>query len=207
MRLERNPAMSDHLSRAFWEVRWREGRTPWDLGRASAPARQLAQQYLAPPDAVIIPGCGRGHEALLLAEQGCRVTAVDFVAAPILALRQAAAARSLPVEAVQSDIFDLPAALNGRFAAVLEQTCLAALGPARFADYEALAYRLLKPGGRLLGVFMELSGINPPPFSCPREAMQALFAPPRWRLLQLQPVTPPQPARPGPEYTAVFQKA
>ena len=205
--MEPSPVMSDHLSREFWEVRWREGRTPWDLGGASAPARQLGQQYLVPPADVIIPGCGRGHEALFLAEQGCRVTAVDFVAAPVVALRQAAAVRGLPVEALQSDIFDLPVALNGRFAAVLEQTCLAALGPTRFADYEALAHRLLKPGGLLLGVFMELSGIQPPPFSCSREAMQALFAPPRWRLLQLQPVTPPQPARPRPEYTAVFQKA
>ncbi len=190
----------------FWRTRYQESRTPWDLGEPSAPARKLAADQLAPASRVFVPGCGRGHEVLLLARQGHAVLAVDFAPEPIAELRALAAGQGLAPDIRQADIFDLPSDLDGTFDAVLELACLVALGPTRFADYEALVWRLLKPGGKLLAVLMEVAGVRPPPFSISLAAAQALFAPPRWRLEAHEPVQPHDPRRPGPETTAVFVK-
>jgi SAM-dependent methyltransferase len=190
----------------FWRTRYREGRMMWDLGEPSAPARGLAERYLRPRSRVFIPGCGRGHEALLLARQGHSVLAVDFAPEPIAALGEAARAAGLTLDLRQADLFTLPADLDGTCDAVLEQACLCAVGPTRYADYEALAGRLLKPNGRLLAVLMEAALEHPPPFSIPPAAALALFCAPRWKLETLEPVRPQNPRRPGPEYTAVFVK-
>jgi len=190
----------------FWRTRYREGRTRWDLGEPSAPARALTDRYLAPHSRVFIPGCGRGHEALLLARQGHAVLAVDFAPEPVAELGRAARAAGLTLDLRQADIFTLPHDLDGTCDAVLEQTCLCAVGPTRYADYEALVGRLLKPGGRLLAVLMEVPGDAPPPFSIPPGTARGLFAAPRWTLEAVEPVRPQDPRRPGPEYTAVFRK-
>ncbi len=69
-----------------------------------------------------------------------------------------------------------------------------------------LAERVLKPGGQLLGVFMEVPGDDGPPYSTPPAQLQALFAPERWEAHGPEPVQPQNPARPGPEYLARFVK-
>jgi len=190
----------------FWRTRYQESRTPWDLGEPSAPASGLAAGHLAPASRVFIPGCGRGHEVLLLARQGHAVLAVDFAPEAIAELRARAEAEGLAPDIRLLDIFAVPSDLDGTFDAVLDLACLVALGPTRFADYEALVWRLLKPGGKLLAVLMEVAGVRPPPFSISLATAQALFPPPRWRLAAHEPVQPRDPRRPGPETTAVFVK-
>jgi hypothetical protein len=71
------------------------------------------------------------------------------------------------------------------------------VGPTRYRDYEALADRVLKPGGQLLAVLMEVTGREPPPFSIPPDTALGLFAPPRWTLTSIEPVVPTNPRRPG----------
>jgi SAM-dependent methyltransferase len=190
----------------FWRSRYQSGQMGWDLGEASAPARELTAR-LAPGSRVFIPGCGLGYEALLLAAQGHAVCAVDFAPEAVERLRAQAVAQGVRLEVLHQDIFALPARYDGSFDAVLEQACLGALGPSRFAPYEQLAWRVLKPGGRLLGVFMEVQGLGPPPYSLPLPVVQRLFAPPRWQLAETRPVVPRNPKRPGPEYTVVFSRA
>ncbi len=190
----------------FWEERYRDQHTPWDLGEASEPVKALVRGHFPPGGAVFLPGCGRGYEALHLARLGYRVTAVDWVAEPVRFLREAAAREGLEVEVLRQDMFALPESFAGRFDVFLEQTCLCALAPAQWPDYEALAFRLLRPAGRLLGVFMELEGEDGPPFDCPPEKVRALLSPPRWTFEGMERI-PSNPARPGPEYTARFTRS
>ena len=188
----------------FWRGRYRTGRTPWDLGAVSAPVRTLVERWFPPSGRVFIPGCGRGHEALFLAERGYAVTALDLVPEPLAYLREQAAARALRLDIREGDLFALAAEEQARYDVWLEQTCLCALPPARFADYEALAQRLLKPGGQLLGVFMEVSCDEGPPYSTPPALVFALFPPQRWEREGPHAVQPQNPARPGPEFLARF---
>ncbi len=64
-----------------WAERYAGGDTPWDQGRAhpELEARLAAGQLPPAPAAVLVPGCGRGHDALALAAAGYRVTALDLV--------------------------------------------------------------------------------------------------------------------------------
>ncbi len=75
--------MSEFKSSADWKARYDEQHTPWDRGVAHPELEaRLASGELAPAQAgarVLVPGCGRGHDALALARAGWCVTAVDFV--------------------------------------------------------------------------------------------------------------------------------
>lgn len=193
----------------FWRDRYRSGRTPWDLGGVSRPALELMRRWGPSGGRVLVPGCGRGYEALYLAAKGYTVTAVDIAVEPLDELRAVAAARGLGADVLQvaqSDLFELPAEMDGRFDVVLEQTCLCALPPARHGDYEALLHRVLVPGGQVLGVFMETHRPGGPPYDNPPGLVFDLFGPERWEREGPIPVRPRNPARPGPEYLARFAR-
>ncbi len=191
----------DKSRRNFWQSRYREGNIPWDLGEPSRPVRWLVEHHFPPTGKVLIPGCGRGHEALYLAERGYQVTAVDLVAEPLEYLRKAARKSSLEIEILQQDIFELAPRYNDAFDVFLEQTFFCSIDPLLYVDYAVLAYRALKPGGQLLGVFMEVLWEGGPPHNCPPDLVLEQFPAARWRKENAKPFTPKNPARPGPEYT------
>ncbi|HKI97621.1 MAG TPA: methyltransferase domain-containing protein [bacterium] len=186
----------------FWRARYREGRTPWDLGDVSVPVRMLVKRWFPPQGRVLVPGCGRGHEALFLAEQGYDVTALDLAPEPLEHLDEQARKRGLHLNIRQGDMFALPAEDDGAYDVFLEQTCLCAVNPALHHDYEALAHRVLRPEGQFLAVFMRVPWESGPPFDIPPEQVWGLFPPERWEREGPYPVEPPNPARPGPEYLA-----
>ncbi|MEM9802262.1 MAG: hypothetical protein AAGA20_18190, partial [Planctomycetota bacterium] len=68
-----------------WANRYESGNTPWDLGGPHPElALRLQDGRLAPPREgarVLVPGAGRGHDALALARRGWDVTAIDVVEA------------------------------------------------------------------------------------------------------------------------------
>lgn len=196
----------DRTGREFWQARYREGQIPWDLGDASPAVRRLAQLYFPPAGKVLIPGCGRGHEAIYLAERGFRVTAVDLVPEPLDDLRRKSRERGLDVEVLCSDAFALPAVYDGAFDVFLEQTFFGAIDPGLYGDYEAFAFRMLHPGGQLLGVFMEVPWKGGPPYHCPPDLVLAQFPQTRWLRGQPERVEPQHPSRPGPEYTLRLRK-
>jgi len=174
---------------------------PWDLGEPSRPVRHMVRRYFPPGGKVIIPGCGRGHEALYLAGRGYEVTAVDLVPEPLDYLRGEARKGAVKIEAIEGDAFELPESYNGAFDVFLEQTFFSAIEPSLYPDYEQLAYRVLKPGGQLLGVFMEVPWEGGPPYNSPPELVLRQFPDERWLKGRPKRVRPQNPARPGPEYT------
>ncbi len=66
-----------------WSERYKSGDTPWDLGAAHPELAARIASGLVPSDAsrrrAVVAGCGRGHDALVLARAGWEVTAIDFV--------------------------------------------------------------------------------------------------------------------------------
>lgn len=195
-----------HPDIEFWRERYRTGRTPWDLGGVSAPVRTLVHRWFPPRGRVLVPGCGRGHEALYLAARGYTVTALDIAPEPIAYLRAEAGRRGISLHLHEGDLLALGPEHDGAYDVWLEQTCLCALHPSRYPEYAALAHRVLRPGGQLLGVFMEVPGDDGPPYTNPPEVVFPLFPPERWEREGPVPVEPPNPARPGPEYLARFAR-
>jgi hypothetical protein len=178
------------LTRCYWQARYDEGQTGWDRGATSPTlGRWLATGELR-PCRILVPGCGRGHEVVALAKAGFDVTGVDFAAAAVEAVRGRLAGEGLHADIVATDLF----AYEPRrpFEAIYEQTCLCALPPQRWSDYEQRLAAWLEPGGRLYAAFMQTDAPEGPPFACRPDAMRELFAADRWEWPErLEPVEHP----------------
>lgn len=194
----RHPAA---LTMSHWEEKYRASTTPWDRGESSPALHEWLASGVLRPGAVLIPGCGRGHEALDLARAGFQVTALD-IAPTALKLLQAQLDRAgLSAELVCADALDWhPAA---PFDAIYEQTCLCALDPGHWPDYERQLHAWLKPGGLLCALFMQTGRAGGPPHHCGLPDMRALFREDRWTWTEQPHQQVPQPDGIF-EYTAVL---
>lgn len=195
----------------YWSARYQQGQTAWDLGEATPVLRQLLREAQFPvkvPAPVLVPGCGYGHDVLLLAEVGYRVTAVDFAPEPLQRLAAYAHQRGLSERMLllQADIWSLPEALEGTFAAVWEYTCFCAIDPRRRGAYFALMRRLLRPGGYLVGLFFPLEGggKEAPPFAVHQTEVETLAAQAGFQLQSAAWPEASHPARRGREILMVF---
>ncbi len=161
----------------YWSERYRRGETGWDLGAPTPVFAELLRRggFPLPPHGadratrVLVPGCGYGHDALLLASAGYEVIAVDFAPEAISALRQRTADLGLSLQALQADLFALPQLLQQPVDMVLEYTCYCAIAPERRPEYFRTVAQVLVPGGWLVALFFPLqqSGAEPlsgPPF-------------------------------------------
>lgn len=191
--------------RTFWEARYREGRTGWDLGEA-APAWEalLAREPIATGRALVL-GAGRGHDALWFASRGFDVVAVDFAPSAVEATRAAAGAAGLPLEAREADLFTLRPEEVGTFDLVVEHTCFCAIDPARRAAYAEVVARLVRPGGHFVGVFFWRLPPGGPPFVTDAPELERLFAS-DFDVLRLEPNPVSVPGRAGDEGWGVFRR-
>lgn len=183
-------ATSPDLSAEGWQRRYDEGHTGWDRGGPNPMLLHWLQSQALTPCRLLIPGCGRGHEALQLAEEGFDVTAVDFAWSAVEHLRRELQTRGCHAEVIQSDIFEYRP--KQAFDAIYEQTCLCAIEPSKWVSYETLLASWLKPGGKLFILFMQSGKDDAPPYSCELKKMRELFASTRWSWVS-EPIEVPHP--------------
>lgn len=141
----------------FWEDIYLEDDAGWDLGGVTPVFDAIADNIK--PGKVCIIGCGRGYDAVMFARKGFDVTAVDFAPSAIQALKALAKESKVPINAIQSNIFKLLPQYNDQFDYVLEQTCFCAIHPTHRKNYERLVYKILQPGGQLIGLWFPLDKI------------------------------------------------
>lgn len=160
---------------ADWNQAYCDDKTPWDLGKP-APALVAWLATKPTPGRVAVIGCGRGHDALALAEAGFDVTGIDFAPAAIASAREAAAARGLTVRFEQADLFALGPEHTNAYDTVFEHTCYCAIPPERRDDYVAAVARMLVPGGQLVAVFFTHKEPGGPPFATTEAEVRERFA-------------------------------
>jgi methyl halide transferase len=122
-------------------------------------------------------GCGRGHDARLLAARGYEVVGYDFSTAAVEAARALAPRDGLNVRFEQRDIFTLGRDEAHAFDGVWEYTCFCAIDPTRRDEYVRTVASILRPGGWLLACFFPLRGGGAgPPFPVTRAEVRRRFA-------------------------------
>lgn len=199
------PTDSASLNADFWEEKYQGGRPRWDLGQPAPPfVRWLHSDAAPPPGKTLVLGSGPGYEAMLFAEQGFAVTAVDFAPSAIASAAQLASERGLSIEFLQRDIFDLLPEYAGQFDYIVEHTCFCAIDPSLRAAYVDLVARLLRPGGELLALFFTHSRPGGPPFGTTPEEIRQRFASP-FTLLSLTPAANSVEPRRGEEHLGHFR--
>ncbi len=193
----------------YWEALYGAGEDRWDLGAASPPlVAVLGRGEVRPPGRALVPGCGRGHDARLLAGRGFEAVGVDFAAAPIREARALAAATGVKgVRFERRDLFALPRAWAGTFDLVFEQTCFCAIDPSRREEYVRAVHAVLRPGGLLLGLFYDIRADEGPPFgTTPAEIRRRFVDSGLFRLEASRVAAESTPARQGREWLAFLRR-
>ena len=139
------------LNEAFWSGRYSEGKTGWDIGEISTPLKTYIDQLSDKNLRILVPGCGKGHEAAYLWEQGFKNTfVVDLAQAPLDLLREAIP-KIQKNHLVHGNFFEL----KGEFDLILEQTFFCALSPSLRKKYAEKMHELLVDGGKLVGLLFD----------------------------------------------------
>lgn len=162
-----------------WNERYEKDDTPWERGEPAPPLVEYLEGAHPLSGSVLVPGCGLGHDARLLAAQGCEVVGVDISSTALQRAKAHPAPPKGDVSYVLCDFLDAQnPLLTGRFDLLFEHTCFCAIDPSRRIDYVNAAAKALKPGGRLLAIlFMDLEDDDGPPYSLSNDALEALFSP------------------------------
>jgi SAM-dependent methyltransferase len=159
-----------------WQRHYEENDLGWDLGQVAPPFVKLWQEEKLPLGKVLVPGCGRGHEVVFLAENGFDVTAIDFSSGAVTYLKNALKKRNLEGRILHQDFFSLDKSHEGVYDLVLEQTFFCAISPKQRRDYVLNVSRILKPGGILVGLFYHTDEQGGPPYNTTREDIEMHFS-------------------------------
>ncbi|MCB1233372.1 MAG: methyltransferase domain-containing protein, partial [Verrucomicrobiae bacterium] len=157
------------------EVCYQDATTPWDRGQHPPGLEEWMAHH--PPGTILVPGCGRGHDARQLARYGFGVTAIDLSSRAVDEAQKASG--DLGIEFVAADLFALPEDWAGRFDYVWEHTCFCAIHPSHRPDYVRSMHRVLQSQGQLGGLFFihEPEEVGGPPYKMPRQQLLGYFHP------------------------------
>ena len=139
------------LDRAYWENRYTENRTGWDIGYASTPLVSYFDQLPDKHISILIPGCGNAYEAAHLHQNGFdNVYILDWSRQALEAFLERTP--GFPKHHLICDDFF---AHDGCYDLVVEQTFFCSLRPDERPEYVRHVHRLLKTGGVLAGVLFK----------------------------------------------------
>lgn len=164
----------EELSASYWDQRYLDNDSGWDLGTVSQPLKTYIDQLNNKDLKILIPGAGNAHEAEYLHNRGFRnVYVLDIAKVIFDNIRERIP--SFPSDhQVQEDFFEH----HGQYDLILEQTFFCALDPVFRKRYVLQMHNLLKPGGKLVGLlFNEPLNADKPPFGGGKEEYEKLFFP------------------------------
>jgi len=152
--------MTDFLSNDFWNQRYVDGTTGWDLGQVSPPIKAYIDQLENKELKILVPGAGNGHEVAYIYNLGFKnVHVLDF--APLAIETFLEKHPDFPVsQAHVANFFDF----EGVFDVMIEQTLFCAIDPSLRDNYAEKASSLLRDGGKLVGVLFNREFDGGPPF-------------------------------------------
>lgn len=165
---------SKELTAKYWNSRYLNQQTGWDIGEASRPLVEFAKSISNKNIDVLIPGAGRAWEVGALLDLGIEnVYVVDWAEEALKEVKHRC--KPLPEShLILSDFFKL----DRNFDLVLEQTFFCALDPADRESYASKMFQLIRPGGYLAGVMFNFPLTEEgPPFGGSEEEYKNLFSP------------------------------
>lgn len=168
--------MQGSKTQQYWDSRYQQGLTGWDLGSVSPPIAQFLEGIQDPHTSILIPGAGNAYEAYFLHKKGFRNITVVDIAPTIIASHQ----RKVKQEAlegihfIEADFFSH----MGTYDLILEQTFFCAIPINQRSEYVKAMHALLSPSGRLAGVLFDCEFEQPgPPFGGSETEYRNLFEP------------------------------
>ncbi|HNQ13790.1 MAG TPA: methyltransferase domain-containing protein [Bacteroidia bacterium] len=160
------------FDRQYWEDRYHQQKTGWDIGHANPILIDFVVSTLPKDSKILIPGCGNAHEAIALFEIGyANVVILDIAQAPLLNVKSKCP--DFPEENMICEDFFFH---QSSYDAILEQTFFCAIDPSLRKSYVEKTHRLLKDKAILFGLlFASAFTAEGPPFGGTIDEYQQLF--------------------------------
>ncbi len=146
--------MTKMNEQSYWQERYDENRTGWDLGKISEPLKEYFDQLTDKSVRILIPGAGNAYEAEYLWNKGFKnVFVLDIAATPLENLKKRIP--DFPKEQLiaqdffkHKDTYDL----------IIEQTFFCSFPPVKMnrTKYATKMAALLSERGKLVGVFFDI---------------------------------------------------
>lgn len=162
------------LDQNYWNTRWENNQTGWDIGYASPAITSYMDQYVNKNAAILIAGCGNAYEAdYLIANNFTNVTLIDIAPEAVKKLTEKFAGNPA-IRILCVDFFEHKA----QYDLLLEQTFFCAIAPEKRAAYVQQVLAMLKPKGRIVGLlFDKVFEEAGPPFGGDPVLYEKLFNP------------------------------
>lgn len=188
-------------SKDFWNSRWETGQTGWDIGAPAPAFTTYFSDFSQKNAAILIPGCGSGHEAEFLLSIGfTNITVIDIAPKAVAILNEKF--RSNPyITILCGDFFQH----KGSYDYIVEQTFFCAIDPDLREAYAQQTHDLLRPNGKIIAILFDRIFEGGPPFGGSEEEYVQLFTP-NFNILFLEANQHSIPQRMGSELFGVFEK-
>ncbi len=162
------------MNKTYWDTRYREGETGWDIGRVSGPLKEYIDQLEDRSLKILVPGAGNAYEAEYLFLKGFRnvhVLDISTVAVEGFISRFPDFPRS---QIINEDFFSH----ESKYDLIIEQTFFCAIERRRRAEYAEKIYNLLNDKGKAVGLlFNHEFEKDEPPFGGTKEEYVKYFSP------------------------------
>jgi cyclopropane fatty-acyl-phospholipid synthase-like methyltransferase len=169
-----------------FETAYREGDTPWEIGRPQQSFVCLAEIGEV-QGAVLDVGCGAGENALFLARRGHEVWGVDLAPTAVARAQRNAAEQGLTATFRVCDALQLEQ-LGRQFDTVIDSGCFHFLSDEQRELYVRGLEQVLRPGGRyFLLCFNEHETLPYGPRRLTRREIESIFAGAGWQVRRIDP--------------------
>lgn len=160
------------LDKNYWEERWENQSTGWDIGYSSPAIEDYILQYPNKGASILIPGCGNAYEVEFLWNLGfTNITILDISKTAVQILKDKYQNKK-GVTVICEDFFNH----QGKYDLIIEQTFFCALCPELRPQYVRKMHELLDEGGRIVGVLFNRNfEKDGPPFGGSVLEYQSLF--------------------------------
>lgn len=163
-----------NLSEAFWDNRYKNKDTGWDLGMISSPLKAYFDQLTNKDSKILIPGGGNSYEAEYLHHNGFKNVYVVDLSKTALDNFKKRVPSFPPTHLIDDNFFNLEMS----FDLIIEQTFFCAIDPKLRGSYSKKASELLRGNGKLVGLlFNDTFANDTPPFGGTKTEYLSYFEP------------------------------
>jgi len=154
--------MGGDLNHSYWDNRYLNNQFSWDLGEVSTPLKVYFDQLTDKNLSILIPGAGNAYEAEYLFNLGFKNIYICDISEVAINNFLKRCKDFDPAHVLRIDFFKIQLQL---FDLIIEQTFFCALDPKLRPDYFIKMSELLKPNGKLVGLFFDdVLNADKPPF-------------------------------------------
>lgn len=164
--------MKNNFNKAYWEHKYENQKTGWDIGYISTPLKLYIDQLTNKNLQILIPGAGNSYEIEYLHKKGfTNLTVLDIAEQPLLNIKNRIP--NFPSEClIQQDFFNH----SKTYDLILEQTFFCALDPNLRKNYASKMNECLNKDGKIAGLLFNFELTQDgPPFGGDKETYIHLF--------------------------------